>query len=327
MICSLNLDLNKRYYNEDQQNKLISILENVKYISDKDGTMHSITGFIENFKITITETRIYLNGSLTKFYHGNNVVTLTKEEMSPAIKRLKQVTGLPVQYAVIRRIDLAINIFLEQPYYIYLPYFEDSYGYIKGINQYKGITYRKENRNTTSEFVIYNKLAEVCSQSPDVYNVVKVVMNEHNEKGIMRLELRLKKSVSMQLLPNGKKLTLPYLLSSKVRQRLAQIWFKTYRSIDKKCKPILSDPKGYKEMKDALAAMQIKNMGKAKLMRSIDDIARRCRWSAKKKSITKTAFYELFRKSIKSILPPSYIELEQKILHGEELLKWLETRN
>lgn len=324
MICSFDLCLDKRYINQKIENNLIkSILQKVEYKVNEDG-VGAATGYVGNYKITILPDKIFLNGSLGKFYFGTNVLPLSREDLPKALKKLKKETGLPIQYARIIRIDFAVNLFLQFPFKKYLQCFEETHGYTKSHSQYGGIRYIKQKERDNFELSIYNKLSELRVNARDVYAVAKGVMEKGGEKAIMRIELRMKSEVKKRLLPNVQKLMVPHLLSRKVNQRLARLWQKTYGGIAKnKSHRLPTGISGLKELKDVLVSMQIKSMGLHQILADIDEIASTNKWTAKKKSTTKADIKRLYNSSSSGTSSHYIKEIETKIKENEELNQWI----
>jgi hypothetical protein len=134
-------------YTPKQKNRLMERLENIQRKSDENGEVLCISGNIRNYGVSIYPDKIFLNGSLSKFVHGTNLLSLQRRDILPAIKELKTATGLPVHLAQIIRIDFALNIFVEHLYKLYTPYFEDTHGYIKGTSAYQWSDIQKEQRD------------------------------------------------------------------------------------------------------------------------------------------------------------------------------------
>src|SRR5690625_693605 len=53
---------------------------------------------LKNLRITIYESRISIRGSLCKYYHGNILQTLTREETGQAITQLSEALQLPMDW-------------------------------------------------------------------------------------------------------------------------------------------------------------------------------------------------------------------------------------
>src|ERR1700741_5378163 len=80
------------------KDKVIKLLEPItRKVFVKDSITTMILGVYGiNFSFTVTDTTIRIKGSICKFYNGNNVQTLSYNDLLKAIVKLGQVTRLPV---------------------------------------------------------------------------------------------------------------------------------------------------------------------------------------------------------------------------------------
>lgn len=323
MICSLDLCLDKRYLT-DEDDFINSVLENPKRELNADGELVKTVGYIKNYRVTITPSKIFLNGSLSKFYLRTNAKSLSRRDVLKAVKKLKALTGLPLQNADIIRVDFAVNLFLKAPFKSYLPYFEETPGYTKGVDAYGGLKYVKQKEVANFELAVYNKLSELRVRAKEAYQKTKEYADRNGKSSLLRIELRLKSEVRKRLLPKGRRILLPHLLSGGVNRKLIMLWQKTYDAIAKNRQPmLLASASGCKEAKDILAATMIDSLGITSVLRSIDEAARRGQWSAKKKSVTKS---ELKKLSIYcSSTTPSHCfeEIEKAMQESVELNQWI----
>lgn len=325
MICSFDFCLSSRYYSEEQKNALIEdVLQNVRRSVNPNGELTETRGNFENYRVTILPEKIFFNGSLSKFYLMSNVVELSRDQIPAAIKELKKRTGLPIQFADVVRIDFGVNVFLKHKYKSYLPFFEETYGYMKGRDQYGGLKFGKTGANQRVEIAIYDKLTELSTNARDVYKIVRETLNETGEQGVMRIEMRIKSLARKTLLPSASRLTVAHLLSAKVNRKLIKLWKQYYDAIGKNMKLRLSiDISGLKELKDVLAAKQIEAAGLDQVLLDIDEMARTGNWSAKKKSTTKAEIKKLCQIRLKTSLPIHIMEIEKKIRENSGLSEWI----
>jgi len=124
MLDSIKINL---YEKETQY--LFNQLNNVGEYFDKNTGLISYTGKLNNFKIWENSGRITINGSLAKFYMGNNVEFMTRKKVKEAFEKLEDLSGLKVNNGYIRRFDFGNCLVLNQPVREYLgflgycPYF------------------------------------------------------------------------------------------------------------------------------------------------------------------------------------------------------------
>jgi hypothetical protein len=134
----------------------------------------------------------------------------------------------------------------------------------------------------------------------------------------------MKSEVRKRLMPNAKRLLMPHILSKQVNQRLIKLWQKTYAEITKNKSPRLSTSiSGLKELKDVLAAAQIKETGLHQILIDIEEIARVNQWTSKKKSTTKSEITKLYNTQKTGITSHYIKEIERAVKEDPDLKKWI----
>ncbi|NDV82229.1 phage/plasmid replication protein [Bacteroides sp. 51] len=90
-----------------------------------------ITGNLDGYKVTVSENGVNLtDGSLCKYYLGDNFQTLGRGDTERAIEKLSDTLHLHVGKAAVSRIDIAQNFIVKQPIENYfnhlgeLPYYK-----------------------------------------------------------------------------------------------------------------------------------------------------------------------------------------------------------
>lgn len=73
----------------------------------KKSNEYRIMGTYKNLRVYVEPTFVRIEGSLPKYYYGSNLVTLSRSEPGIIIDQLSRELGLPLQEAVVTRIDIA----------------------------------------------------------------------------------------------------------------------------------------------------------------------------------------------------------------------------
>lgn len=149
-----------------------------------------ITGMLgSNYKAAVSVSGISLKGSLAKYFLIDNFHTLTRADCQRAIEKMSDELHLPIDKAIIRRIDLAQNFIMKyepETYYNYLgqcPHF-------KRFIQPNSVYYN----NGKKTMIFYNKIAEGKTKGliiPEVWHGQHVLRYE------MRFEKRLPEQFNM----------------------------------------------------------------------------------------------------------------------------------
>lgn len=139
----------------------------------------TITGTLENYKISVSNECVKIgNGSLCKYYLGNNFDTMTREYTRMAIEKLSDTLHLPIDQAQITRIDVAQNLILEHPTEVYWNHLGASYPN-KRLLQSDGLYYK----NPRGLLVFYDKIKEQKKKRQTIPEL-------YRDKNVLRYEAR-----------------------------------------------------------------------------------------------------------------------------------------
>jgi len=178
------------------------------------------------FKVTVSGQGVNIkNGSLCKFYLGNNFKTLQRADVQKAIEKLSDTLHLPIREATVTRLDIAQNFILKEPPDVYYSHFGELQhskrspittvaGGIEGLYYF--------NRFGLSLF--YNKLKE---QKDKGQPIPELYQNSH----VMRYEQRYTKRLSKSF--NVERLTAATLYNEKFYIDVINRWRDNYFSIKK----------------------------------------------------------------------------------------------
>lgn len=115
-----------------------------------------VSGSIGNLGVYVRDEVLKINkGSLCKWYLGDNWQTMTRENIAEAIEHLSDILHLPMQRAVVTRLDVAYNIELEHPILTYINHL-GVYPRYRRLPQPDGVLYKAGK----SQLVFYDKLKE-----------------------------------------------------------------------------------------------------------------------------------------------------------------------
>lgn len=79
-----------------------------------------ISGMIDNLRVTASQHQVKVkDGSLCKFYFGDNYQTMNRHDVQLAIEELSDRLHLPMWNANITRLDIAQNIIMKYPVEVY----------------------------------------------------------------------------------------------------------------------------------------------------------------------------------------------------------------
>ena len=216
MIDTVKLFIESTYYDNK---RLISLLSNISYHRNKLGDPFC-KGKWCNFTITLFYKNLLVDGSLCKYYFGNNFKTLSRVDIERAIKRLSEELDIDLSFGKVFRLDIANNFIVNRKPKEYYKIFEDS-KFFKAIC--KNTCYL---RQKSKQLVFYDKKKELMSKTDLLID---------DSIHLLRFELRFMKRVKRQL-----KLETFYikdLYDGFVYNKLWDIWMKEYSKLHKKREP------------------------------------------------------------------------------------------
>lgn len=250
------IDLNKLNIQRHQIDRLIMTYESYRQLGfkDKSNTV---------FRIWIKHNRLFIEGSLCKYFHQDNLHTLTRQNSKQALNRLASELKLPIYDFIVTRIDFAENIKTFCRVETYVNAFE-------GIDKWKDTNYSLKQTTTGKLFeqsdkalCLYNKILEY-SLKKSYKNRGKHPINNNSNAGILtpeidfeqenwlRVELRLRRNAGKQLI--GRPITFGEITSDEVYKKLVRKWFVTICNITfrETLIPSLEDIEGQKDFERIL---------------------------------------------------------------------------
>lgn len=179
-----------------------------------------VNGFLGSLQVSITEQRVKVfNGSLCKFYLGDNFKTLSRSDGRKAIEKLSDHLSLPFGQATVTRIDAAQNLIMKQPeraYYVLLGEAQ----YYNRLEQNNGLYYN----NGLRRLLFYGKEYE---QKIKGQPIPELYQNKH----ILRYELRFVKRLGKQFKCPEIKASMLY--DEEFYKGIVKRWQAEYKAINK----------------------------------------------------------------------------------------------
>lgn len=206
-------------------------LTDVKYYNNR------VVGRIKNMQVDIRGTTLIVEGSLTKWFLGNNYERfLLLWEIRSAIRCLGSALGVPIEKAKVSRMDIAFNFRVSYVPWLYLTkllYF-DSY---HRSNIEKETLYFDR---YDCQLVFYDKMNELKSCG----------VEELAHLNLLRYEFRFKKVTKLFGEVRGS-----CLYDSDFCLSLLEKWYRCYMDIDKQVEEVGLKFTGVKGMKESCVAL------------------------------------------------------------------------
>ena len=206
----------------DLDNEICFMEEVACRINIEKCSANKVIGYIRNMRVEVRGTTLIVEGSLTKWFLGNNYArTLALWEIRAAIKSLSKALNVPIEKAKVTRIDVAFNFSVKNEPWRYMKrlLFLESY-YRSNIDK-SSLYFDKYD----SQLLFYDKVADLKTKE-DAGSIQGV--EDFEGLNVLRYELRIKKVTKIFGEVRGE-----ILFDSEFCLLLLNKWYMCYMNIDK----------------------------------------------------------------------------------------------
>ncbi|QQO09583.1 phage/plasmid replication domain-containing protein [Breznakiella homolactica] len=214
-----------------------------KRIPSRNYSENSYSAELGNLKINQTNSHIKIQGSLGKYFHGNNIVKFTWLDVKQAIERLGIITGIDLTKAKLTRVEIGFCVILDHKVNSYISTFayprrykSHRMGTIYGEEMFRVIDLETSGQGSKTGriwFTCYNKTNEMKAHNHSI-------PVDFQGKNILRLEYRLIGSVGIQR-KFKRNLVLTDLCNPEIYFKLQDLLYQFYKSIPKMGRRLLID--------------------------------------------------------------------------------------
>lgn len=188
---------------------------NEHYYSNND--KYVLTGNFRNMKVTASNENIKIENSLTKMFLGDNIKMLSKKDVKSAIDLLSDELQLPFKHSKVSKLHFGLNIMLQHPVNLYLPYLGLNGRYTR-LMQPTSLEYRTKAR----QFVLYDKIAQMKASKEPINQL-------YENKNVLRIEKRYNARFADYF--NMPEIRASNLYSDNLYTLLVNDWIKDFRNI------------------------------------------------------------------------------------------------
>lgn len=188
MIDTIKLWIaSEQFPNTDMLSELPLLLDEGTISYHQNKNKDYITGRIDNFLVRIHVTGMSIEGSLSRYYTGNNMNTLSYGDLTKAFDKLSKRLNIAIDKSKINRLDIADNYIVDYPVFNYYSFLGDLSRFNR-TEQNNGIYYQQ----TNFVLCIYDKVNErkMARES---------VLDEYNGLNVLRYEFRFAKKFGINL--------------------------------------------------------------------------------------------------------------------------------
>lgn len=275
---------------------------------------YTISFNLSNIKVTIKfdlnnkPLTLFFNGSLPKFYFGNNLIHLNKNTTLEAIQMLSDNLNVDMSKAILTRVDIGVNLEVDYSVHQYISCLV-SYPRLEPNRFKDSVTFFT--KSGYKSLIFYDKLKEIKDKDKETYNSLP---GYYFDKNILRYELQLKKSLKRRL--GLDKVLMRDLCSDTVQNKLLSLWLKSYHKVEKLSFDI--DPvhllQSHNGLYKYLAFHGADSLGYERLSNTISELQFDVKNSSVKRSKMKYTLNELLRNVRENALDKNLVgELDDKI--------------
>ncbi|MFI3268277.1 MAG: phage/plasmid replication protein [Rikenellaceae bacterium] len=214
----------------------------------RTGTVYS--GYIGNLALSVTDHSVALKqGSLCKWYLGSNCYTMNRVDTQNAIEALSDILHVPMQNAIVSRLDVGVNIITENDVTTYFPYLGEL-SRKQRLEQTNGLYYTTQ----TETLSFYDKIKEqIKTREP--------IPKEFRDKNVLRYEYRLKQRIAKKLGVEAVKASLLY--DKVFYDNICYLLYEQYNKINKIniLRPNIEAMKNKKEIDKYGNALLVEKLG------------------------------------------------------------------
>lgn len=197
-------------------------LHDCKHVT-KSGAVR-IEGKTNGMIVTARRDVLRVSGSLCKYYHGDNIKQMTRNDARAAIDQLGERLGISIRAAEVERVDVSVNVTAPQPLKLYNAVMGEMAGAYKDIfGKGHGLTYKPKNSRHKWALLLYDKAREA---KRDIYALSLVGLN------VLRCELQLQNRQTIKTLLGVSELRASDLWSGKVYNKLKDIVMNKIEAIE-----------------------------------------------------------------------------------------------
>ncbi len=262
-----------------------------------------ITGKLDGLRISASQRGVNVtDGSLCKWYLGDNFKTMERGDIQRAIEKLSDTLHLPMEKASVTRIDLAQNFIMKYPTEVYFNHLGSNYP-CKRLEQPDGLYYSKHD----TLLVFYDKVKE---QRAKGQTIPELYTNRNTLRYEMRYKARLKDTFKVD------RVTGAMLYEEQFYMDIVKRWKKAYKDI-KKINDITLNFKAMAGKKDlyklALASLIEQQGGELAMIQQINELFKKGKIKKKQSYDLRQAIKEASRASIATVESDVIKELDKKI--------------
>lgn len=244
---------------------IVSRLSNAKQTVDIDTGECRTFGYLNNLRVSVYESGLYIVGSLAKYYNGGNVYTLNRKDTERAVEKLSSELGVDISSAKVTYLEFGDAFIMQYPVQEYLKRLS-AMPRLARNQQESTLYFQTKGIEDPKKFVFYDKETELRKKKEPLPDGFKGLY-------LLRYEMRFKNRLPQQL--GWPEVTASTLYNREFYRKMLNLYQQSYFSITKRktLRPsALRDIKNPKDAFDCLVGMLISQSDPKQIEDFIGDI-------------------------------------------------------
>jgi hypothetical protein len=184
-----------------------------------------ITRKLDNFRISVNQGGVNIkDGSMCKWYLGDNFQTLGRSNVKSAIEKLSDTLHLPIEEATVSRLDIAQNFILKKPLQVY-------YNHLGELRYSKRTAVCNNGIEEGLYFLQKNGLLVFYDKTKEQKNKGQTIPELYQDRNVLRYEQRYTRRLPKAF--NVEKVKGAMLYNEKFYIDVINRWRDNYREIKK----------------------------------------------------------------------------------------------
>lgn len=220
---------------------IVSRLSNAKQTVDIDTGDCRCFGYLNNLRVSVYESGLYIVGSLAKYFNGGNIYTLNRKDAERAVAKLSDELGVDISNAKVTYLEFGDAFVMQYPVQEYLKRLS-AMPRLARNQQESTLYFQTKGIEDPKKFVFYDKETELRKKKEPLPDGFKGL-------NILRYEMRFKNRLPQQI--GWPEVTASTLYNREFYRKMLNLYQQSYFSIVKRKTMRLSALREVKNPKDA----------------------------------------------------------------------------
>lgn len=245
---------------------IVNRLSNAKQTVDIDTGECRTFGYLNNLRVSVYESGLYIVGSLAKYYNGGNVYTLNRKDTERAVEKLSSELGVDISSAKVTYLEFGDAFVMQYPVQEYLKRLSSMPRMARNQQEYS-LYFQCKGMEQPKSAVFYDKRLELLKKKEPLPDGFKSL-------NLLRYEIRFKNRLPQQI--GWPEVTASTLSNREFYRKMLNHYQQIYFSISKRktLKPsALRDIRNPKDAFDCLVGMLISQADPKQIEDFIGDLS------------------------------------------------------